>query len=148
MLGWADCWTQRVNTTDGKCSYFHKTHTVVTQSAPKNLNVYILNHLTAKSWGLHLIWGILSVFNKTRQSTIHCWAAVSYLFKSEFLAKCHQSLCTNIHVFQHCLLRSYLQCVLVCGLLVEDFKHLPIDAQSQHLTRYLVVVRYSVFLYL
>lgn len=46
------------------------------------------------------------------------------------------------------MLKSYLQCILVCGLLVEDFKHLPIDSQSQHLTGYLVVIRYSVLLYL
>lgn len=31
---------------------------------------------------------------------------------------------------------------------MEDFKHLAIDAQSQHLTGYLVVIRYSVLLYL
>lgn len=42
--------------------------------------------------------------------------------------------------------RTYLQRIFVTGLLLEDFKHLAIDPQPQHLAGYLIVVCYGVLL--
>lgn len=41
---------------------------------------------------------------------------------------------------------TYLQRILVSSLLLEDFKDLSIDAQSQHLTGYFVIICYGVLL--